>query len=622
MSDPKEILQDRLTSLQKDFVSDVKNRINSIKDSWQRARNSNCKSEEFYELIHQVHTLYSSGTTLFGFNPLTEVAHKLDSLLKCLYDKEYSLSEEHCAQIEVMIQALEHTSSVEKNHKRNIQNKFWSLSKNVLIPEPNKKVIFLVDSDKVLSMKIATMLELNGYIVNVFNQLQDIKNTIIEISPSLIIMDMMLSEGKHAGAKFLFDIKHRINTDLKIIFISDYDDINARLQSVRAGSTHYLNKPLDFDKLLATVEEVTTEHVLNPYRVLIIDDDKPLSEFYAFVLKQAGLSITILNDPFDALIVMDEVRPELLLLDINMPECNGLELASIIRQQEKYAGISIIFLSAEAGYEQQLIAMDKGGDDYLTKPIKPDYLVTIVISRVNRARTLNNMATNLLSAKSKLENQHVALDKHAIISITDVNGIISYVNDQFIDISGYSRDELIGKNHNILNSGHHDKEFFAGIWSTVINNEIWQGEICNRNRNGEIYWLYTTIVPFMDERQMPYQYVSVHNDITSRVLAQNNLEMARDNAVNANEAKSDFLSRISHELRTPLNAILGFSQLLNINGDNIIPTTLKEYTNEIRMAGDHLLKLINELLDLSRIGVCQGSCRLSTSCHFFMVFGI
>lgn len=604
MPDPKEILQNRLISLRQEYIKHLKDKINAIKECWAKTRSANSKSDDFYELTHQIHSLYESGAT-FGLNSLSEIAHKLDGLVKSLYEKGNTPSEEHYEQIDILIQALEHTTIDESQRDNNNQQNLWSPAKNVLMPQRDAITICIVDDDKILSQQIATMLEFNGYVVHVFNQLQGVKDQIIKVKPAAIIMDMVFPEGDLAGAKIMLDINHRININIPVVFISVRDDINARLHSVRAGSFHYLNKPLDFDKLLAAVEDVTKEHKIDPYRVLIIDDDKPLSEFYALVLKQAGLSTAIINNPFDALTVINEMRPELILLDINMPECSGLELASIIRQQEKFTGVSIIFLSSEKGFNRQLAAIDMGGDDYLTKPIEPGYLVATVISRVNRARTLSNMETNLLSAMRELENQHSALDKHAIVSITDVDGNITYVNEKFCEISGYNRDDLIGKNHNILKSDFHDAAFYNAIWKTLSNKEIWQGEICNRNRSGKHYWVYTTIVPFVDERQIPYQYVSIHNDITSRVLAQNKLVNARDTAVNASREKSDFLSRISHELRTPLNAILGFSQLLESMNDNPDTTTRKEYTNEILMAGDHLLKLINELLDLSRIEAGQ-----------------
>ncbi|QDL55281.1 PAS domain S-box protein [Rhodoferax aquaticus] len=115
-----------------------------------------------------------------------------------------------------------------------------------------------------------------------------------------------------------------------------------------------------------------------------------------------------------------------------------------------------------------------------------------------------------------LDNQKFALDQHAIVSITDLNGTISYANDKFCQISGYSRDELIGSNHRILNSGHHKPEFFRQMWHTLTQGKVWHGEICNRTKGGELYWVDATLLALRDNNNLPQQYIAIRTDITIR----------------------------------------------------------------------------------------------------------
>ncbi|MDP2828971.1 MAG: PAS domain S-box protein [Sulfuricellaceae bacterium] len=125
------------------------------------------------------------------------------------------------------------------------------------------------------------------------------------------------------------------------------------------------------------------------------------------------------------------------------------------------------------------------------------------------------ISAKLGSALRKIENQQFALDQHAIVSITDVKGNITYANDRFCQISQYSRNELMGENHRILKSGEHSEGFFRDMWRTVANGKVWHGQIKNRAKDGSYYWLSATVVPFMDANGKPYEYISIRSDITA-----------------------------------------------------------------------------------------------------------
>lgn len=131
--------------------------------------------------------------------------------------------------------------------------------------------------------------------------------------------------------------------------------------------------------------------------------------------------------------------------------------------------------------------------------------------------------TMRVSLESELQRFKDAMDEHAIISMTDADGVITYVNDKFVAISGRSRADLIGVKHHILGSGLHPPEFFAGIWRTISTGHTWHGEICNRNKRGELYWLLATIVPFFGEEDKPERYIGLYTDITARKHAEDAL---------------------------------------------------------------------------------------------------
>jgi PAS domain S-box-containing protein len=167
----------------------------------------------------------------------------------------------------------------------------------------------------------------------------------------------------------------------------------------------------------------------------------------------------------------------------------------------------------------------------------------------------------------RLEEIRDALDQAAIVAATDQRGIINYVNDKFCEISKYSREELLGQDHRIINSGFHPKEFIRHLWRTIARGHVWRGELRNRAKDGSIYWVDTTIVPFLDSRGKPWQYLSIRSDITQRKIAEAQL---RDQAALAQLGK--LAAVVAHEVRNPLAGLKASLQVFQ----QLLPSDLTE----------------------------------------------
>lgn len=187
----------------------------------------------------------------------------------------------------------------------------------------------------------------------------------------------------------------------------------------------------------------------------------------------------------------------------------------------------------------------------------------------------------------------------ASVMITDVKGKIEYVNPRFTLQTGYTAAEAMGRSPGFLKSGVHSREFYETFWGTLLSGQIWRGELCNKRKDGTLFWESASIAPIRNRGSQPTHFVAVREDITERRRMMEELRQAKEEADAANKAKSQFLARMSHEIRTPLNAVLGFAQLML--RDSSLVATQRSRLEAISSNGEHLLALITEVLDMSKI---------------------
>lgn len=199
---------------------------------------------------------------------------------------------------------------------------------------------------------------------------------------------------------------------------------------------------------------------------------------------------------------------------------------------------------------------------------------------------------SLKDSLKEVSDINFALDQSSIVAFTDEKGIIKQVNDKFCEISKFSREELIGQDHRILNSGLHSKEFFKNLWKTIGSGNVWKGEIRNRAKDGAFYWVDTTIVPFVDEDGRPYQYLAIRNDITEKKRSEEMLHRQDKLA-----AVGQLAAGVAHEIRNPLTSMKGYAEFLQL--DEADPQR-KEFIDIILDEIDRVNNIVEEFMVLAK----------------------
>ncbi len=253
---------------------------------------------------------------------------------------------------------------------------------------PLRKPVYVALQDHERAERLAKQLEFFGLAALSLHNVAEFQRAMAQRHPAAIVMDVDFS-GSGKGLELASQAQEGLEQKLPLLFFSlNETDTPTRLAAVRAGGEEFLTGALEASSLLEKIEVLTCVAQYEPYKVLIIDDSRAQALHTERVLNAAGIVTRVLLDPIQAMSELAEFQPDLIILDMYMPGCTGTELAKVIRHNDRYVSVPIIYLSAEDDQDKQLDAMSEGGDDFLTKPIKPRHLITTVRNRAARARNL------------------------------------------------------------------------------------------------------------------------------------------------------------------------------------------------------------------------------------------
>ena len=389
-ADPKHFLLQRFAE-----------KIDEIEGAWCLLQDAPWQQENLQTLQSLLRTLASSGA-VFGLSLVVDSARACEQFLEPFLKSGIEATPEQKSQMGASVRALKFALDGLPSKPRSLPP----------TPGEHDRPLFLIMANLRAAAEVARQIHPFGYCVHIFATLDEMSHTIHKVSPCAVLLDITyVTETLTSTAAHLQSI-HAASAAL--LFISTRTDLDARLHAVRAGGDAYFTLPLDINLLINKLDQLTTLSTAQPFRILVIDDSSLGAQHHASILQQAGMRTQIVTQTAQVIAALIEFRPDLILLDLYMPKCDGLELATVIRQKQDYVGVPIVFLSGEVNLEKQLAAMSLGADDFLVKPIAPAHLIAAVTHRAQRARVLRSFM--IRDSLTKLLN-HVAIKEQLELEI-------------------------------------------------------------------------------------------------------------------------------------------------------------------------------------------------------------
>lgn len=430
-----EDLEQALKAIEAAYEANLPARLDDIDDALQQCIDEPANEEHRHTLLVKLHGLAGSAGT-FGFARLGLQATDLEMLLSAFMKGTAPLGKDF-APVVSGVRDLLRWAKVNPKGDDALREISVTMPRNHLANDGNvapRRLIYLVHDNPMLATDIAVQLQYFGYEVEIISELARLQACIDRRMPAAIVMDLGFPAGILAGAREVARIRAAHAHRFAVIFLSTRSNFEARLATVRAGADGYFSKPLDMVTLIDRIDRLVVAEEERHFRILVIDDEIETADYYAAVLRGADMEVRVLHKVADMLKVLGEYRPELILMDVYMPTCNGIDLARIIRQDPMYLDVPIVFLSSEGNLDNQLDAIASGADDFLTKPIKPLQLVSALTSRAKRYRELR--ALIMRDSLTGLFN-HSAIKEQLIREISNARRTAKPLSLVMIDIDRF-----------------------------------------------------------------------------------------------------------------------------------------------------------------------------------------
>lgn len=397
MSMNKPTLQEKIARLRASFVNQLPTRLEEAQKQMKLLQSDPKMNRVIAIELHRAfHSLKGTGKS-FGYMDLAEIADEAETYTQQLIDlpddrtpsgwPDTLIGLMH--QLAAQVQILAYT---DLNNDHPLDAPFFDVEETSSMHiSSDSPLIYICDDEPEQVDHLAYQLRCFGYQIEHFTDTDNFHQAVLNKRPDAVVMDVFFPKGRTAGTDELASLKEVTGMHLPSIVLSGRDDFEARLSAVKAGCAAYFLKPAKPLDLAAALDDLMSDQQEEPFRILIVDDEPEVAEYHSLILEEAGMLVYQTHKPEMILEALRTFNPDLVLTDMYMPVCDGVEMASVIRQVPEYVGLPIVFLSSETNRKKQFTAMQVGVEGFITKPVIPEELVASVALRAERMRTLRNL---------------------------------------------------------------------------------------------------------------------------------------------------------------------------------------------------------------------------------------
>ena len=393
--DKRAALDKKLAQLREFYIQGLPAEFAKLEDLLNQLKQDQAARETVSEIHQALHKFAGSGGS-FGLPELSIDARKVEQeLLQWLKSEQTLFPSDMLEHLHQSIGNLKKLLAAEsKQEPEQKANQAEPLaSKSIIKRNSTKsKKIWLIEHHKKLYEKLVNELGTFSFDVVPFESVADLSSDTEHLHADLILIDLALLEVDKETNGIALPSKLK-EQNVPFLVIGWQEDFNTRLAIAKLGASGYFVTPFDIADIISSINQIFERQAAPPGRVLIVDDDLQLACHYKLVLESADFKVDFVTHPEELLPRMEAFHPELVLMDLNMPDVSGRDLAGVIRQYKRYTSLPIVFLSAETQLNAQLDALFHGADEFLTKPISDEALIVAVHARIQRARTLVSLIT-------------------------------------------------------------------------------------------------------------------------------------------------------------------------------------------------------------------------------------